>query len=123
MAESESRVMVRRRNVDKSTLSSAGAAVSGDVQPCPNGSCPGNGGCTNCSVPGASGGDDHLDTRVNDDDFDADSKETRLTLMEEVLLLGLKDKEVGFDRAKCHVDLTLLLLFVFCSAGLHVILE
>lgn len=27
------------------------------------------------------------------DDFDADSKETRLTLMEEVLLLGLKDKE------------------------------
>lgn len=27
-------------------------------------------------------------------DFDADSKETRLTLMEEVLLLGLKDKEV-----------------------------
>ena len=25
---------------------------------------------------------------------DADSKETRLTLMEEVLLLGLKDKEV-----------------------------
>jgi len=29
------------------------------------------------------------------DDFDADSKETRLTLMEEVLLLGLKDKEVN----------------------------
>ena len=27
-------------------------------------------------------------------DVDADSKETRLTLMEEVLLLGLKDKEV-----------------------------
>lgn len=26
---------------------------------------------------------------------DNDSKETRLTLMEEVLLLGLKDKEVG----------------------------
>lgn len=26
---------------------------------------------------------------------DADSKETRLTLMEEVLLLGLKDKEVN----------------------------
>ncbi len=31
----------------------------------------------------------------NDDDMDdLDSKETRLTLMEEVLLLGLKDKEV-----------------------------
>lgn len=28
---------------------------------------------------------------------EGDSKETRLTLMEEVLLLGLKDKEVGFD--------------------------
>lgn len=28
---------------------------------------------------------------------DADSKETRLTLMEEVLLLGLKDKEVRGD--------------------------
>ena len=27
-------------------------------------------------------------------DNDVDSKETRLTLMEEVLLLGLKDKEV-----------------------------
>lgn len=28
-------------------------------------------------------------------DEDIDSKETRLTLMEEVLLLGLKDKEVS----------------------------
>jgi len=35
--------------------------------------------------------------RLGDDgqDVDADSKETRLTLMEEVLLLGLKDKEVN----------------------------
>lgn len=33
-------------------------------------------------------------------DHDADSKETRLTLMEEVLLLGLKDKEVG----DCSLD-------------------
>ena len=32
-------------------------------------------------------------------DEDNDSKETRLTLMEEVLLLGLKDKEV------LHLDL------------------
>ena len=30
----------------------------------------------------------------NDDEYDADSKETRLTLMEEILLLGLKDREV-----------------------------
>jgi hypothetical protein len=31
----------------------------------------------------------------NNDEYDADSKETRLTLMEEILLLGLKDKEVS----------------------------
>lgn len=31
-----------------------------------------------------------------EDDDGADSKETRLTLMEEVLLLGLKDREVFF---------------------------
>lgn len=30
----------------------------------------------------------------DDDDDKGDSKETRLTLMEEVLLLGLKDREV-----------------------------
>lgn len=37
-----------------------------------------------------------MDFRANkeDDMDDLDSKETRLTLMEEVLLLGLKDKEV-----------------------------
>jgi len=38
--------------------------------------------------------DDENDTNHRDSDHeDADSKETRLTLMEEVLLLGLKDKE------------------------------
>lgn len=31
----------------------------------------------------------------DDEDDTGDSKETRLTLMEEVLLLGLKDREVG----------------------------
>lgn len=37
------------------------------------------------------------DTKVEcSEDDDGDSKETRLTLMEEVLLLGLKDKEVSF---------------------------
>ena len=30
----------------------------------------------------------------SNEEFDADSKETRLTLMEEILLLGLKDREV-----------------------------
>lgn len=33
-----------------------------------------------------------------DEDDTGDSKETRLTLMEEVLLLGLKDREVKSDR-------------------------
>lgn len=39
-----------------------------------------------------------IDDKKNDKNYDdGDSKETRLTLMEEVLLLGLKDKEVGID--------------------------
>lgn len=32
----------------------------------------------------------------DEEDAELDSKETRLTLMEEVLLLGLKDREVCF---------------------------
>lgn len=41
--------------------------------------------------------EDELEKRHSDEneDDDVDSKETRLTLMEEVLLLGLKDKEVN----------------------------
>lgn len=39
--------------------------------------------------------ENHDDDKKNDKNYDdGDSKETRLTLMEEVLLLGLKDKEV-----------------------------
>lgn len=38
---------------------------------------------------------DESNGRNDEYENDADSKETRLTLMEEVLLLGLKDKEVG----------------------------
>jgi len=43
---------------------------------------------------------DALDSLKDQEDNidDGDSKETRLTLMEEVLLLGLKDKEVGVGR-------------------------
>ena len=47
--------------------------------------------------PSTSGTENHVDDdRVDRDDSleDGDSNETRLTLMEEVLLLGLKDKEV-----------------------------
>ena len=38
--------------------------------------------------------DDKKKSQYEEDDQDHDSKETRLTLMEEVLLLGLKDREV-----------------------------
>lgn len=34
------------------------------------------------------------DKKIDCNEDDGDSKDTRLTLMEEVLLLGLKDKEV-----------------------------
>ena len=37
---------------------------------------------------------DEDERKYEEDDLDHDSKETRLTLMEEVLLLGLKDREV-----------------------------
>lgn len=43
-------------------------------------------------------GDEDFEARRGDeqeDDDSGDSKETRLTLMEEVLLLGLKDREVS----------------------------
>ena len=43
-------------------------------------------------VPGAEGGVDVPDKDYEDDG--GDSKSLRLTLMEEVLLLGLKDREV-----------------------------
>lgn len=43
-----------------------------------------------------SSGEDEYDSRrgEEEDEDKGDSKETRLTLMEEVLLLGLKDREV-----------------------------
>lgn len=50
--------------------------------------------------------EDHGPRRADepDDDDTADSKETRLTLMEEVLLLGLKDREVMAER-RCALKL------------------
>lgn len=56
---------------------------------------------------------DQLD--YDEDIDDGDSKETRLTLMEEVLLLGLKDKEVSSAVLCCMyvlLSLTLLLLLL-----------
>lgn len=45
---------------------------------------------------GADGGAEERDDEgyTPDEEEDHDSKETRLTLMEEILLLGLKDREV-----------------------------
>jgi len=60
--------LVQRRNVNQSSSSSNSNANS-------------------------SSREDKNSNRTDDFENDADSKETRLTLMEEVLLLGLKDKE------------------------------
>lgn len=52
----------------------------------------------NATSKGADAGNnqeiDENEPQIDEEEFDGDSKETRLTLMEEVLLLGLKDKEV-----------------------------
>ena len=46
------------------------------------------------------------DNQINDtEEADLDSKETRLTLMEEILLLGLKDREVGIALLPVHIIL------------------
>lgn len=47
--------------------------------------------------------DDRKCADRDEDVEDGDSKETRLTLMEEVLLLGLKDKEVSRFLLHCEV--------------------
>lgn len=44
---------------------------------------------------GSGGEDDEHRRDEQEEDDSGDSKETRLTLMEEVLLLGLKDREVS----------------------------
>lgn len=51
---------------------------------------------SNSNSIGKAGDEDDKDKNTNDSDTeDVDSKIARLTLMEEVLLLGLKDKEVS----------------------------
>lgn len=49
---------------------------------------------TNSGGSKSNGVDEEGNGAAADYENDADSKDTRLTLMEEVLLLGLKDKEV-----------------------------
>lgn len=75
------------------------------VKPRENGAEGGGTGGLNANTP-----DDNQDSNDTNKDHednidDGDSKETRLTLMEEVLLLGLKDKEV---RAKKKFALLLI---------------
>ena len=60
---------------------------------------------------------DNEEEPILNGDYDS-SKDTRFTLMEEVLLLGLKDKEVFF-RKKYFV----CCLFKFCFVGLYILLE
>ena len=70
--------------------------------------------------------DPAIDIPENDDD-ESETKETRLTLMEEILLLGLKDREVsiGFDLKECCCERPrhLQRFFLFFLIGLHVVLE
>lgn len=69
-----------------------------------------------------------VDDKKNDKSYDdGDSKETRLTLMEEVLLLGLKDKEVMCLRDYLIMRTSgcpcLLSMFVTNVSGLYIVLE
>lgn len=74
------------------------------VKPRENGAEGGSTGGLNANTP-----DDNQDPNESNRDHednvdDGDSKETRLTLMEEVLLLGLKDKEVRVKKKTAHTD-------------------
>jgi len=86
---------------------------------------------------GAPGKEDDPKSKDSDAE-DADSKETRLTLMEEVLLLGLKDKEVRFlndcwgsltlyflenKRLRCNLKSFVMMPCYCFPVGLHIILE
>lgn len=77
--------LVQRRRVVNSSSSSSGLGQDGSNDLGHNEKSSGNGMDTNCSSQ-----KDLNSNPTIDDDSD---KETRLTLMEEVLLLGLKDKE------------------------------
>ena len=89
------------RNTGTTTSSSSGSSSSGRND--------GDSGGASYNPPGAEGG---ADVPENFDEDGGDSKAVRLTLMEEVLLLGLKDREV------CRV---LLFLSLFCSGFFFVI--
>ena len=52
--------------------------------------------------------DEEDEKPYEEEEEDHDSKETRLTLMEEVLLLGLKDREVVYENicSRCKTSLS-----------------
>ena len=56
-----------------------------------------NAGNISGSTPANKDDEDDKPKYGYEEEEDHDSKETRLTLMEEVLLLGLKDREVSHD--------------------------
>jgi hypothetical protein len=64
--------------------------------------------------------DDKKSAERDEDLEDGDSKETRLTLMEEVLLLGLKDKEVGYYPYVLKYSLTVSCTVFFCSKEINI---
>ena len=70
---------LKRRNV---AAASGGVAIS-------------DGSNRNAGNENPDGDNAYNDIDEQNEEFDADSKSTRLTLMEEILLLGLKDKEVN----------------------------
>ena len=53
-------------------------------------------------------GNTEIPTEDNDKEELGDSKETRLTLMEEILLLGLKDREVFLIVKYCGKNYNIL---------------
>lgn len=61
---------------------------------------------------------DEINKNTDERDSDDDDKETRLTLMEEVLLLGLKDREVRIDKF-----VFLQFFFRLLIVGLYFLLE
>lgn len=60
---------------------------------------------SNSSTSNNDHNDNFKDDADNDNMEETSDKETRLTLMEEVLLLGLKDKEVSLPSADCPNEL------------------
>lgn len=75
---------LKRRNVAATATNSSGGGAGGGAD---------RNNSSNNELGNESGDHDENENLEENEEFDADSKSTRLTLMEEILLLGLKDKE------------------------------